>query len=119
MTAPADLAPQLEATAPAPRAPMPSSHHAAGYCAEHPELELVAPRRVGISWDSRRQAIACPSRDHDVYTRDRCRWCGSNLWPRTVYRGGTSERRAYCSELCRNYAWRARRAAGRVKAARR
>lgn len=92
-----------------PAVPVPAEARP-GYCSDHPTTRLVAPRRLA-GWDTRRQAIACPSADHDPYTRDRCMYCGRALFQ--PGQGATSNnlRRLFDTATCRNYLFR-RRARG-------
>jgi hypothetical protein len=85
-----------------------------GYCSEHPGEALRKPRALGMQWDSRPLPVVCPSPEHDPYTRDRCRWCGGPLFGEGGLPVFQSARRAFCSNTCRNYFWRARQRA-RVK----
>jgi hypothetical protein len=83
-----------------------------GYCAAHPDLELVTHKRAGLHWYSWEDpATVCPSSDHGQRDQDRCRWCGETVADPDRPTWARSARRTYCKPHHRLLAFRARQAA--------
>jgi len=88
-----------------------------GYCADHPTQQLMTPKQAGLrtySWNGRTDpAVVCPAKDHDDYTRDRCRWCGGLLDPERRPYWRRSSKLTYCTPNHRLRAFRAGQAGPR------
>ena len=88
---------------PPPATPLPDQADP-GRCNVHGE-RLITHKRAGLRWYGDQQpAVVCPV-DHgeDPTDRERCTYCGGRLIPVDWPRWRTTDRRAFCSDLCRNY----------------
>jgi hypothetical protein len=80
-----------------------------GYCADHPNQRLVTHRAAGIQWWHAPVETICPSPDHSLDERERCRYCGGRLYPAGTPLWSMSVRRTFCSDADRLRAFRAKR----------